>query len=99
MLEIRESTAADFERIWPIFQAIAAAVDNGDLLGTYYLKTSQAGPGAHVCNYGYMVANAARGRGIATAMCGHSQGVARDLGYETMQFNFVASTNEGAVRL
>ena len=32
-------------------------------------------------------------------MCKHSQKQARDLGYKAMQFNFVAETNEGAVRL
>jgi ribosomal protein S18 acetylase RimI-like enzyme len=73
--------------------------DNGEILGTYYLKTNQAGPGAHVCNCGYMVSSIARGRGLATAMCEHSQKVARELGYKAMQFNFVVSTNEGAIRL
>jgi ribosomal protein S18 acetylase RimI-like enzyme len=71
----------------------------GKILGTYYLKTNQAGPGDHVCNCGYMVAAEARGKGLATAMCEHSQSVARDLGYRAMQFNFVATTNDGAVRL
>lgn len=71
----------------------------GRILGTYYIKTNQAGPGDHVCNCGYMVAPAARGQGLATAMCRHSQQVARALGYKAMQFNFVASTNDGAVRL
>ncbi|MCC5857343.1 MAG: GNAT family N-acetyltransferase [Ectothiorhodospiraceae bacterium] len=73
--------------------------ENGEILGTYYIKTNQPGPGEHVCNCGYMVSSAARGRGLATAMCEHSQGIARDLGYKAMQFNFVASSNEGAVRL
>ncbi len=75
------------------------AEEGGEILGTYCLKTNQAGPGEHVCNCGYMVSSRARGRGLATAMCEHSQRVARELGYEAMQFNFVASTNEGAVRL
>ena len=75
------------------------AEENGQILGTYYLKTNQAGPGSHVCNCGYMVASQARGRGLATAMCEHSQKVAVALGYKAMQFNFVASSNEGAVRL
>nr|WP_299239665.1 GNAT family N-acetyltransferase [uncultured Halomonas sp.] len=73
--------------------------ENGEVLGTYYLKTNQAGPGSHVCNCGYMVASKARGRGLATTMCEHSQKVALDLGYKAMQFNFVASSNEGGVRL
>lgn len=73
--------------------------DGGEIVGTYFIKTNQAGPGDHVCNCGYMVAAAARGRGLASAMCEHSQKIARKLRYKAMQFNFVASSNEGAVRL
>lgn len=73
--------------------------EDGKILGTYYIKSNQAGPGDHVCNCGYMVSSAARGRGLATAMCEHSQGIAKELGYKAMQFNFVASSNEGAVKL
>lgn len=73
--------------------------ESGMLLGTYYIKTNHAGPGNHVCNCGYMVSSKARGRGLATSMCEHSQEVARELGYKAMQFNSVVSSNEGAVRL
>ena len=75
------------------------AEEDGQILGTYYIKANQAGPGAHICNCGYMVASNARGKGLATAMCKHSQKVAVELGFDGMQFNFVASTNKGAVRL
>lgn len=75
-----------------------AKVD-GEVLASYYIKTNQEGPGAHVCNCGYMVAASARGRGLATALCEHSQQVALELGYKAMQFNFVASSNESAVKL
>lgn len=73
--------------------------EEGKVLGTYFIKTNQVGQGDHVCNCGYMVSSAARGRGIATAMCQHSQNIAKQLGYWAMQFNFVVSSNEGAVRL
>ncbi len=73
--------------------------EDGQVLGTYYIKTNQPGPGDHVCNCGYMVSSDARGRGLATALCEHSQETARKLGYKAMQFNFVASSNESAVRL
>ena len=66
--------------------------ENGEILGTYYLKTNQDGPGKHVCNCGYMVTSAARGRGLAQQMCLHSQGIAAEMGYRAMQFNFVASS-------
>ena len=32
-------------------------------------------------------------------MCKHSQEVAKELDYKAMQFNFVAASNKGAVRL
>jgi L-amino acid N-acyltransferase YncA len=73
--------------------------EGGQVLGTYYIKPNQSGPGDHVCNCGYMVASQARGRGLATTLCEHSQRLARELGYKAMQFNCVVSTNEGAVRL
>ena len=73
--------------------------DNNEILGTYYIKTNQQGPGRHVCNCGYMVASKARGLGLATAMCEHSQVQAIELGYKAMQFNFVASSNQGAIGL
>ena len=73
--------------------------ENRQILGTYYIKTNQAGPGDHVCNCGYMVSSSARGKGLATAMYEHSQKVALELGYKAMQFNFVASSNKGAIKL
>lgn len=73
--------------------------ENEQILASYYLKTNQSGPGKHVCNCGYMVSSFARGKGLATAMCEHSQKVAIDLGYKAMQYNFVASSNQGAVSL
>lgn len=75
------------------------AEDSGEILGTYYIRANQTGGGKHVCNCGYMTAPAARGRGIAHAMCEHSLELAPTLGFRAMQFNFVVSKNEGAVRL
>ena len=88
------------ERIWlepP--RKVFVFEEKGNILGTYYLKTNQAGPGSHVCNCGYMVSSNARGRVLVITMCEHSQQVAVKLGYKVMQFNFVAASNEGAVRL
>lgn len=75
------------------------AEDNGEIIGTYYIRTNQAGGGKHICNCGYMTAAAAMGRGIARAMCQHSLDYARQRGYRGMQFNFVVSTNTRAVAL
>ncbi|NMG40867.1 GNAT family N-acetyltransferase [Chelativorans sp. ZYF759] len=71
----------------------------GRILGTYYLRANQGGGGRHVCNCGYMTAPEAAGRGVARAMHDHSLARARQRGFRAMQFNFVVSTNERAVRL
>jgi ribosomal protein S18 acetylase RimI-like enzyme len=63
------------------------------------LQANQKGGGAHVANCGYMTAMPATGRGVARTMCAHSLERARALGFRAMQFNFVISTNERAVRL
>jgi len=75
------------------------AKEGGRVLGTYYIKANAAGPSNHICNCGYMVSSAARGKGIATSLCEHSQKQGVKLGFTAMQFNSVISTNSGAVRL
>lgn len=95
-----ETTRDQAENIWIEAPRKTFVIEEeGHVLGTYYLKTNQAGPGSHVCNCGYMVSSKARGKGLAAAMCEHSQTIARELGYKAMQFNFVASSNDGAVHL
>jgi len=61
--------------------------DDGVPVGTYYLRANQAGGGSHVANCRYMTDAAARLRGVARAMCEHSLGEARRLGFLAMQFN------------
>jgi ribosomal protein S18 acetylase RimI-like enzyme len=78
---------------------VFVAEDHGETLGTYFLQANQKGGGAHVANCGYMTATSATGRGVARAMCAHSLDRARERGFRAMQFNFVISTNERAVRL
>jgi ribosomal protein S18 acetylase RimI-like enzyme len=69
------------------------------MVKSYYLRANQQGGGSHVANCGYMTAPWAAGRGIASAMCGHSLDRARERGFRAMQFNIVISTNARAVRL
>lgn len=96
----RDTSKAEAYRQWiekP--EKTFVAVEDGKVLGTYYIKTNHPGPGSHVCNCGYMVSGDARGRGLATAMCEHSQAMALEMGFKAMQFNLVVETNEGAARL
>ncbi|TWT79706.1 Acetyltransferase (GNAT) family protein [Planctomycetes bacterium CA13] len=97
----RDTTMEEAYRIWVSTPAktYITVDDSGAILGTYYIKPNQPGQGSHICNCGYIVSNAARGLGIATEMCEHSQRQAEADGYRAMQYNFVVSTNAGAVRL
>lgn len=69
------------------------------VMGSYTLHPNQSGGGAHVANAGFIVSAAARGHGIGRAMGEHCLTEARRLGFRAMQFNFVVSTNESAVKL
>jgi len=97
-LDIGEADARQFWVEAPVYTYVAVDTD-GTIVGTYFIRPNQSGPGSHVCNCGYAVAEAARGAGVATAMCEHSQREAVRLGFKAMQYNFVVSTNEGAIRL
>jgi ribosomal protein S18 acetylase RimI-like enzyme len=95
------STEPDVHEAWiddPAATFVACA-DDGRILGCYFIKPNQPGLGAHVCNGGYCTDAAARGRGIAAAMCEHSLREAIARGFRAMQFNFVISTNAPAVHL
>jgi L-amino acid N-acyltransferase YncA len=69
------------------------------VVGTYILRANQAGPGAHVANAAFMVAQDTRGLGVGRKMAEHSLSEARRLGFRAMQFNFVVSTNASAIHL
>lgn len=98
----RDVSEEDARRRWtgaPNEVFVAEEASTGKIVGTYYLKPNYDGPGAHVCNCGYAVAADARRKGVASSMCEHSQSRAVARGFRAMQFNFVAASNEGAVRL
>ena len=84
------------------FQAGArpfVAEQDGQIIGIYTMHPNQSGGGAHIANAAFMVPSVARGRGIGRAMGEHCLKEARRLGFRAMQFNFVVSTNESAVKL
>jgi L-amino acid N-acyltransferase YncA len=78
---------------------VFVAEEAGEIVGTYYLRANQQGGGSHVANCGYMTAPWATGRGVGRSMCQHSLAAALARGFRAMQFNFVVSTNDRAVRL
>jgi L-amino acid N-acyltransferase YncA len=75
------------------------AEQDGVVLGTAKMGANRPGPGAHVATASFMVAAAARGRGVGRALCEDALDWARARGFAAMQFNAVVVTNEAAVRL
>jgi GNAT superfamily N-acetyltransferase len=94
-------TAAEGRATWieqpPGLTVVAA--DGEHVLGTAKMGTNRPGPGAHVATASFMVAAAARGRGVGTALCRFALDWARERGYAGMQFNAVVATNRAAVEL
>jgi L-amino acid N-acyltransferase YncA len=75
------------------------AESGGKIVGSYTFAPNQPGLGSHVANAAFMVAAEARGQGLGYSLGEHCLGEARRAGFLAMQFNFVVSTNESAVRL
>ncbi|WP_075084614.1 GNAT family N-acetyltransferase [Mariniblastus fucicola] len=96
--DITEEMARHFWVESPLATFVALNEDR-EVIGTYYIKANHAGPGNHVSNCGYVVSDKARGKGVASAMCEHSQQKAIIRGFQAMQYNLVVATNEAAIRL
>lgn len=93
----RQMTRAQALAYWFDDHEVFVVETGGQIVGTYFFRANQQGPGAHVGNCGYMTAAHAQGRGVARAMCAHSIAHARSNGFRAIQFNFVVSSNTRAV--
>lgn len=90
----------DLQKHWfaSYMNTYVAEIDN-KILGTYIIKPNQIDLGSHVANASYMVHPQAHGKGLGKLMGLHSLDEAKKLGFKSMQFNIVVSTNEAAVNL
>ena len=94
-------TEAQARAIWiesPPGQTVVAS-DGDRVLGTAKMGPNRPGPGSHVSTASFMVAAAARGRGVGTALCRFALAWAQQRGYAGMQFNAVAQSNRSAIAL
>lgn len=95
-----DSTKEKMLEYWSADDKLAyVAEENEAIVGIFYIKANQADLGSHVANAGYLVHPTHRGKGIAERMCRFSLIEAQNLGFKAMQFNFVISTNEVAIRV
>ena len=73
--------------------------EGGEVLGSAKMGPNRPGRGDHVGTASFMVAPAARGRGVGRRLAEHVVQWHRDQGYAGIQFNAVVETNTSAVRL
>lgn len=81
----------------PGLTVVADADDR--VLGSAKMGANKAGPGSHVATASFIVAAEARGTGVGTALCTFALDWARERGFAGMQFNAVAESNHGAVKV
>ncbi|MFA4938418.1 N-acetyltransferase family protein [Brevundimonas sp.] len=96
-----DMTEAQARIMWtpPAPGGTLVAIEDGQVLGAAKIIPNQQGNGAHVANGSFMVATAARGRGVARSLGEAALTFARDAGFKSMQFNAVVETNTVAVGL
>jgi len=70
----------------------------GKVVGVGALRRNRTGRANHVANASFMVHPDFRRQGIARALGEHVLKLAKSKGYQAMQYNFVVSSNETAVR-
>ena len=97
----RDLDEAGGRALWnpPSWVVLVAVDEAGAVLGTAKYGPNQTGPGAHVANASFMVAESARGRGVGRALGEAVIARAKADGYRAMQFNAVVEANRSAVHL
>ncbi|KAH7154908.1 hypothetical protein B0J13DRAFT_468729, partial [Dactylonectria estremocensis] len=68
-------------------------------LGSFYIKPNYPGRSSHVCNAGFIVTDASRGRGVGRLMGEAYLDWAPRLGYSYSVFNLVYETNVASCRI
>ena len=95
-------SSAEAHDLWvesPPGITVVAVSDDGAVLGSAKAGPNRPARGSHVATASFMVADAARGRGVGRALGEWVLEWAREQGYAAMQFNAVVETNLAAVHL
>jgi GNAT superfamily N-acetyltransferase len=82
-----------FRASWVDPPVVVVALVDDRVVGAYYLKPNFPGRAAHIANAGYMVAAAARGRGVGRALVEDSIRRAPTSGFDAIMFNLVFESN------
>ncbi len=96
-----ESNSIQFHRQFfaPGSEVYVCRAKNGELIGGFYLCANFLGRSRHIANAAYMIKSSYRGQGIGTLLVKASFKIAKNLGFQAMQFNMVLSGNVVARKL
>lgn len=70
-----------------------------EVIGGFYIKPNFSDRSSHIANAAYMVREGYRGRGIGTLLIKASLYIAKEVGFQAIQFNMVLSQNISAIRV
>lgn len=96
-----EMTQERSRRYWMTAEGthcVIAEID-GQFAGCFALRPNRTGHGDHVANASFIVHPDHRGRGVGRALGKQALVLAKSLGYRAIQYNFVVSVNDIAVKL
>lgn len=71
----------------------------GEVIGGFYIRANYSGRSSHIANAAYMMHNSYRGKGVGSLLIKSSLQLAKELGFQAMQFNMVLSQNTRPVKL
>lgn len=78
---------------------VSIDVESGEVVGSVYIKPNFPGRCSHICNGGFLVDKAQRGKGIGHALAAAFLQLAPLCGYRAAMFNLVFVNNESSLRL
>jgi DNA-binding MarR family transcriptional regulator/L-amino acid N-acyltransferase YncA len=83
----------------PTSQVYVCHSSTKEVIGGFFIRSNFTGRSNHIANAAYMLKSSYRGRGIGTLLVNASLEIAKDLGFQSMQFNMVLSQNIPAIKL
>jgi GNAT superfamily N-acetyltransferase len=94
-------SAQEFYRqfLAPISHVYVCHSPTKEVVGGFYIRPNFSGRSSHIANAAYMIKGSYRGQGIGTLLVNASLEIAKDLGFQAMQFNMVLSQNVIAINL
>ena len=86
--------------VWfdPKFRTFIAKED-GVPVGACVIRPNHRDLGGHIANAAFIIDDKYRRKGYGKTLGQHAIDVAKEMGYKAMQFNYVISTNLGAISL